>query len=160
MKMFQTMAMAAGLAMMMPVAAMAQDGGQGAVPDIGSQLLAELTGQLDLPAANDLRSDSRRTYGQTSGQAAAQGSDKNSPALAGPPNPLEPITRLPQSPPQRPQTERVQQVNQTLPPPPPPARMTGPMSVDAAIDDKTGLDTGGEMAGGKPQTVQAGYYGY
>jgi len=143
--------------MMMPVAAMAQNAGSGAVPDIGSRLLAELTGQLDLPAANDLRSDSRRTYGQTSGQAAAQGSDKNSPALAGAPNPLEPITRLPQSPPQ---TERVQQVNQTLPPPPPPARMTGPMPVDAATDDKTGLDTGVEMAGGKPRTVQAGYYGY
>ena len=141
---------------MMPIAAMAQDDGQGAAGDIGSRLLAELTGQLDLPAANDLRSDSRRTYGQ----AAAQGSDKNSPALAGAPNPLEPITRLPQSPPQRPQTERVQQVNQTLPPPPPPARMTGPIPVDAATDDKTGLDTGVEMAGGKPRTVQAGYYGY
>lgn len=156
MKMFQTMAMAAGLAMMMPVAAMAQNAGSGAVPDIGSRLLAELTGQLDLPAANDLRSDSRRTYGQT----GAQGSDKNAPALAGAPNPVEPIARLPETRPQRPQTERVQQVNQTLPPPPPPARMTGPIPVDAATDDKTGLDTGVEMAGGKPRTVQAGYYGY
>lgn len=152
MKIIRQIALAAGLAVMMPVTAMAQEAGQSAGDDIGSRLLAELTGQLDLPATNDLRSDSRRTYGQT----GAQGSDKTTPPLAGPPlagppNPSDRIAQLPRSAPQYPQTERVQQVGQALPPPPLPSRVPAQNPVPTLADPKgAGTVMGVEEQGGKP----------
>ncbi|WP_291843276.1 hypothetical protein [Maricaulis sp.] len=148
----------AGLVMMIPAAAMAQDSAQGAGADLGSRLLAELTGQLDLPAVNDLRSDSRRT----SGPVAARSGDKDEPALAGGPTPLDQAAQLPRPARQGPQAGPVQQASQTWQTPPPalPLPMPAPTQGDAGLDDKGGLDAGDALSGGKPMTAPAGHYGY
>ncbi len=156
MKTIQAMALATGLAVMMPMAAMAQDGGQ----DIGSRLLAELTGQMELPAVNDLRSDSRRSRGE----ASARVGDKDMPALVGGPSRLDELAQSPRTAPQQSQAGRIQQAGQTWQTPPPalplPAPAPAPSHFDAGPDGKGGLDAGDVLGGGKPMTAPAGYYGY